>query len=746
MSTKIFLTSSEIAEILGISRPSLMEMEDSRSIKIQYSKGGHRRYHKDEVTRIIRKIALNGNYSKEEIDFRWFVKPKKGKIWLTVKEVMKELNISYSKLYRLIASDYVKFGRLETNKIRIHISEIERLKAHFTTSVTVNEACNLLGINKTILSKMEKNGEIIIDRSFSIKPCVTIAEIERIKTINAKYKTISEVAFELGITTQTVNNWKKEGKITIQRIGGRKRIPITEIDRIKAKTNDREVVYEDVKELPEKEINVVENPTRSKSPKRDIKAVKAQFKVIGAICNAIRIEAIALIVIGFLIDCLSSLVNRFEKTKELGIICTDLRNSYNQIDIEDIECEDANESLPSPTQENTNPTVWQKCEERGTEVFQKIVLAKHNHQLHPEEQQRARKLYNDIILPFEKLTNNLTCDPGSLTYDATQVFLYEHPQDYDINRPNWTVRTIADCLTEKGTKSASKSQVGRFFKEYQLSRPIRPKLLSPDENYGSKMKRLGKAFALRKETDTILNTDEFKYTSSKVEMHIQELTTIKGLEERSTVQRYSQKCHIEVTGVFDPCTRQLELAELPQVNYEGYLPTLKKLLRKFVDTTKGMIYLVIDNGPIHRITRLQNDLTKEFGDKVIIQPLPTHNPVNLPLEGVWQHLLTNTSRKCNTKEELFEALRYAKAEYDRMSLDKEKGNPYLKCQVCNHTFRFSDFEDQELVKAIERHLCFNIPYLNPYTMFVMRNSMEGLQITDPEISEKIKRIEQAITV
>ncbi len=182
-----------------------------------------------------------------------------------------------------------------------------------------------------------------------------------------------------------------------------------------------------------------------------------------------------------------------------------------------------------------------------------------------------------------------------------------------------------------------------------------------------------------------------------------------------------------MSGLYDPCLRRLETANLPSGDFSGYLPTLTKLTRRFLKPNKGRLIIGLDNGPIHRPEALQEELQKSLnkeGERVTVLFFPTHSPNTNAIEGVWQQLLKSVPRACDTPQELQTMFQLALTEQRRSSQEKSANVLKLHCPICRKTFFFDKNHKKDILHQVEKHLCFNIPNLNPYTVQVLTHSLE----------------------
>jgi transposase len=433
-----------------------------------------------------------------------------------------------------------------------------------------------------------------------------------------------------------------------------------------------------------------------------------------------------------LISLLVEAVKAHESTRTLKPACHELQAAFLGLEMtieSELDQETASDR-PVLQQRVAKPALaYGHAREKALNVFWELVRSCNDDRLEDGEQQRARQLVDQILEPYRRLTSFLASYPGgTLEHDVCKLLLTGHPADYGLARTRWSVRTLAKvCQEHLGTKAASKSQVGRFYKQLDWHKPVTRKLLSPDPLFGEKMKTLGMIMASLKPGDLLLFGDEFKFTSKKIQEHVIPTHAPGGLRLRlkeGPDSYYGPACGIDITGLYDPRTKYLETAELSSSDFQGYLPTFTSLIQDFLPRVTSKLYIVIDNGSIHRPAVLQNCLREIFDEQVTCVFLPTYSPNSNPIERVWQQLLNTVMRTCNTREELRIALQIALAEQRRASQEQKPAPLKLCCPVCHHEFVFKEIFNLELFKQVEKHLCFNIPHLNPYTIQILTHSLE----------------------
>ena len=130
-------------------------------------------------------------------------------------------------------------------------------------------------------------------------------------------------------------------------------------------------------------------------------------------------------------------------------------------------------------------------------MFWDLIRARSDERFDKGEQQRAQALIDQILAPYQRLTRYLAnYAPGTVEHDVSMLLLTKHPMDYQKPRHRWSVRLLSEVCRERlNTKSASRSQIGRFYKRLGWHKKITHKLVSPDPAYGDKMKTIGQILA-----------------------------------------------------------------------------------------------------------------------------------------------------------------------------------------------------------------------------------------------------------
>ena len=543
------------------------------------------------------------------------------------------------------------------------------------------------------------------------------------------YLTISKAAQELGVCTKTIIRWEKAGKIRCTRTkGNHRRIPVMEITRLRLLSRAGEKPAH-----PPEESHATPWPP---PPRHEARTIKNQLKILKVLLAGCSTPRTAFLALHGLISLLVETVEASEATRVLRPACDALRAAFLDLGMT-VELDPCQEETPE--QSNCQPRVakppvaYTRARERALNVFWELVRAGNDDRRDEEEQQRARQLVDQIFTPYRRLTSYLASHPqGTLEHDVCRLLLTSHPADHGLARTRWSVRTLAKvCQEHLGTAAASKSQVGRFYKQLGWYKPVKRKLLSPDPLFGKKMAGLGAVMASLGPGDLLLYGDEFKFTSTKVQERVIPGHAPEGLQFRlkeGPDWYYGPACEISVTGLYNPRTKRLETEELTSSDFQGYLPALTSLIKKFLPDVTGKLYTVLDNGPIHRPGVLQDYLQETFDGRVTAVFLPTHSPNNNPVERVWEQLLNTVMRSCNTRKELRSALHIALEDQRRASQGHGPAPLKLHCPVCQHGFVFEETPDPTRAGQVEKHLCFSIPYLNPYTIQILTHSLEVIQL------------------
>jgi excisionase family DNA binding protein len=541
-----------------------------------------------------------------------------------------------------------------------------------------------------------------------------------------KYYSTSEAAQALAVSAKTIRRWDTIGQLRCMRTkGNHRRIPVSEIARIKLLKEVKRYEYSG-------EEKKLKQDLWAHLPRHELRALKNQLKTVKILLTTTATQQVTSAGVVMLISLLVDILQTNETIPSLKNLCKQLQTTLLELNlkIEDDENQrTANEPCTILQKMSKPPSIFGEARERSLEVFWDLVRAKTDSRYEEEERQRAHKLVERVLTPYQRLTSYLTSySEGTLEHDVCKLLLTRHPMDFGIIRIRWSVRTLSKvCRKHLGTKNASKSQVGRFYKKLKWYKPIKQTLVSPDQYFGTKMKDLGMTMASLTEDDLILFGDEFKFTSTKIREHITPTHAPEGLRLRlkeGAGNYYSSVCKLDLTGLYNPQFRYLKVIELQSFDSQGYFQALVNLIRHFLPSIRGNLYLVLDNGSIHRPEVLQEQLKEIFGNRVHAIFLPTYSPNNNPIERVWQQLLNAVVRSCSTPEELRDALTLAITEQKRSAQEQSPIPLKLSCPICHDKFVFENLPNIELATKVSNHLCFNIPNLNPYTIQVLTHSLE----------------------
>lgn len=592
--------------------------------------------------------------------------------------------------------------------------------------------------------------------------------VDHYHTNSIEWLTVGQAAKLLGVSAATIRRWEKLGEIVAQRTAkGHRRFYRQDILDYQRKWKPQFVTTPEC--FQHHRAQSVAHASQAlelrASPPQELLALKTQLKVVAVLIFNLKGQEAMIMVIEWLIQWLIGIVGLLEATTPLQVTCSQLQIEFRSItvhiheeqrqqriqEVEDQQkIETGKRKLPGrSSQERPSKRMkakhklsnWEKSRKNAKSVFWKLVEASSDTKLDTKERQRAKSLCKQITDPYQRMAAYLAhFKPRELKHDIPLLLLSSRPQDFGIPTRHWSVRSLAKACSQLGTESASKSQIGRFLhKELKWKRKLKRRLLSPDPQFGAKLKKLGLLISQLGKNDRLLYGDEFKYTSSKVAEHLQEGGAPLGLQVRLPHQdfrgRYAPVCSLQLSGLYDPCTRELEVLELFNNNYAGYLPTLVALICSFLEKTdkEGRLLVVLDNGSIHKPALLVKDIGILFGDRIQLFFLPTYSPNLNPIERVWEVLLAASLRDCDSEQDLKASLSDALIAQRQQSMEKEEAALTLHCPLCKNVWIFrsshidvprSEAEQNELETDLEKHLCFNIPDLNPYTVHVLTHSQE----------------------
>lgn len=289
---------------------------------------------------------------------------------------------------------------------------------------------------------------------------------------------------------------------------------------------------------PPRSPSPVESPSHQPPPWRhDVKALKAQLKILHYLLMSSFSSNADLTVLMELMEFIKEIMTSIDIFRPLQLDCLQLweRVASGVKTLQHREIEKKLASMPidppqEPPKKVTPPKHFVDARENAHDVFLRLVKASLDSRVDPEEQQRVHSVIEGILGPYKRLTHHLVAHPeGTVEHDVTKLLLTSHPSDYHIVRNRWSVRTLAQICKDLGTRNASKSQVGRFYKKIHWYRRIKEELRSPDPQFGAKMKAIGIALATLKEEDVLLYGDEFKFTSKKVAQYLHQSHAPEGL-------------------------------------------------------------------------------------------------------------------------------------------------------------------------------------------------------------------------
>lgn len=539
------------------------------------------------------------------------------------------------------------------------------------------------------------------------------------------YLTCSEAAKILKVSPKTIHRWEKAGKIcSIRTPGNHRRFSVSEIKRLQIFSTSNH----------KKESNnelMLKNNDLSTIPSHEMKVVKNQLKILQVLLTEEPSFQTTIIAIEKLLIIILKLILQFESLKEMKSSCKELNNIFNnlKLNFETIQTElEGIEELKDFKVSHSPSTSFAQSRKNASLVFEKLLRSSYDGRLPKKESQRARKIVNKIIQPYNQLSSHLsTYSRGTVEFDVSKLLLTSNPLDYGILKPQWSVRSLSEACKQLQTKSSSKSQVGRFYKKIGWCKSVNRKLISPDLEWGKKMKAIALTMLNLRKNDLLLYGDEFKFTSTKIKAYLVPKFAPKGLEFRLkdfSTSYFGPTCGVEMTGLLNPQNGKLALTELKEKNFEGYVQQLKKVLSQFETPKKGKIYLIIDNGPIHGSDRLEKKLREALDRNIYVLYLPTYSPNQNPIERVWQTLLSSTPRICQTIKELHNSLAESLLQYKQKQLKRTNSALKLHCPICSEKFTFSSSRKQQNKKKIKHHLCFNLSYFNPYIQQVLTHNLD----------------------
>lgn len=556
-----------------------------------------------------------------------------------------------------------------------------------------------------------------------------------------RYLSIQEAADIFGLTATTLRRWEKtEVFLPYDRTeGNHRRYRLSDVLYFKRK-----------REIKKKKIKVEEFPVKLeedygiKRNDRQKSVIIRETKVFQILIeNNMNRPMILIIILGWMLSMVVNLINHLEL---IGLqpyatrLLTDYKNSVAKFE-DDIELKELEIMKNKPLNTKAKPryqnSKWKSTRENSGKIFQHLIKTSYNNAIDEEERERAKELCEKIIKPFQKLTAYLSdYSPGNYKYDVAKLLLTKKPEDYGYMRVNWSARLLSKvCIKFENTKSASKSQIGRLFKEVKWNCTPKRKIFSPDPEYGTKIKKIAKIMNSLNKNDMILFEDEFKFTSTKINARLEPSYHPDGLQyifpkgnlRNDSLKNYSPTTSIQVTGLFNPVTKSLAIIEIKKNSFAMFYEGLTKLLTHFYDYKGGSIYVVLDNASYHGKKILQDQLDLEFNGRIKVIWLPVYSPNNNPIEKIWDELLSSVDRECNNKNDLREALKQSMVNYSSNKSNKDP-NLTLKCFTCNKKWEFREDNREDNDKSIEKHICFSIPLINPYSIHALTHSQEDFNL------------------
>lgn len=485
---------------------------------------------------------------------------------------------------------------------------------------------------------------------------------------------------------------------------------------------------------------------------RELYPFKCQAKIIDAlIANSTDKRPLLILFLGMLIGLIIKLIILSSAKPDLIIAAYRLQDEYIEFQVDQHEFDQQGSQLNSSRDESAEssakietetkkpknsrtPTIWQNAVSTAADIFVKLTRIANDTSLDNEEKLRAIGLIDKILEPYRQLTKYFNdYEAGTLQYDVIHLLLLKKPKDYKMRRQRWTIRDISwVCKNILQTKSASKSQIGRFLKEIKWNCAIRPKMLSSDSNYGKILLELGLIFNSLKKQDVVLFGDEFKYTSSKVAEYLKLKTASAGLNIALPFSLhkpfYKTKAAIQLSGILNGKTKDLKLKKMADTSFESYYQiTLEFLEEIFEKKVEGTVYLILDNARYHSPQILRKRLHDKFGERIQLIFLPRYAPNHNPIERIWKFLLEATERCGNSEEELREYLQNAVEVYETTKTESDLN---LHCGICGTKWIFTLANQESNDRSLKKHLCFQIKDINPYVMYVLINGLETMRLTE----------------
>ncbi len=539
----------------------------------------------------------------------------------------------------------------------------------------------------------------------------------------------------LGISKASLRRWGKAGIIQeVFRTAGNQRIYLLrDINALK------EVILLNCPERPTRLLEIYqsnsvalvskeEDPTLTIGSTLELNALKTQLKGVNILLAKFHEKNVILLVIIWMISWMISLGQNLDGNKEFMQLCYKLKSESAKFG--PVEMEPSKQDIGEIYKEKKVSSVWSRARKNAGSIFLKLMYKVQDNRLSSQEIERGEKIQDDILSVYSNLTQYIQeYEKGTLKHDVCDLLLNYIPEDFGLNIPRWSVRSLSQvCNEEIETKHASKSNVHRFLKEINWYTKSKVKLISPDPEYGEKMKKIASTIAKMQSDDVVFYGDEVKYASNKVNRINKIKYSIPGLNTTPfrTTTYYAPIHSIQITGLYNPVNQKLYTEILDNLSYKQFLKGLISIINKIIPDVKGQIILVLDNAAYHSEIRLKDILEEMYGDKIKLLFLPTYSPNLNPIERVWLSLLSINSRFIDTEEQLIENYRQSIETFSK----KEKSIKPLNihCEICNHKWKVlpSNQERGNILDEIESHLCFNIDGLNPYTIEVLKRSEENL--------------------
>ncbi len=581
---------------------------------------------------------------------------------------------------------------------------------------------------------------------------------------DTKLLRIGEAAELVDKCPQTLRNWEKQGYITPHRKkNGHRRYTIEQLQPFLSPENE---IGRDLTIYPQ-EPDVPVTIDDNKHPMLSIKdyedkrliPVKSQIKALEHTISYFQDrEGLLLLIVNMLLLIVIRLLYLANTPTNLVMNATLLHGEYTdyistleekdnpdtRIVEDSEEQKQSKEIAPDPiaivkaVKPRKEDTIWEKAKKHASKVFFALSKASVDQSLDEEERKRANNVVKKILGPYQRATSNLSeYEPGTVNHDVAALLLFHQPTDFGIHRDRWSVRTLSKiCKTNLETSACSRSQVHRVLQQLRWNCAKRPKMMSPDENYGQIMKRLGLLMCDLKENDLILFGDEFVYSTVKVAEYKKEKTAPEGLNEAPPFSLskpfYRSVASILVNGLVDPRNHRLTTNHMEKKDYDTFFMSLCSMVDHYRSTLseKSTIYIVLDNARYHCPEVLRKQVLEKYGDRVKVTFLPTYSPHHNPIERIWQFLLRNSRRCGENEKELWTELQDAVERYQEMG-SLEPKPLQLHCDICGHKWQFKQGDDQESNRqSLEKHICFKIEGINPFNIHVLKHSVEHLTTDD----------------